>query len=170
MVKSHSIKLSSKEISAGGKYSYKVTSTDKAGNSAQSDVLGFQVPGYKVKIVVSDEDGNPVEGINVSIDLVGEMITDENGEVIFDNVPKGTRDVTVGSGDEVLTVSILVKDQDGLQTFGAVVSGAVITSGGINFTQLIGIILALAGVLSIAVLVLFRGKFFKRKEKITTTD
>ena len=106
----------------------------------------------------------------MNVDLVGEITTDENGAATFEDVPEGRRKVEIGSGGEILSIFIVVKAQDGLQTFDAQVSGAVITPSGINLTQLIGIVLVIAGLASITTLVLFRGKFFKKKEKIITTD
>ena len=81
-----------------------------------------------------------------------------------------TLEIYINTGGEILSEFIVVKEQDGLQTFGMLVSAAVITPSGINLTQLIGIVLVVAGVFAIVGVVLLRRKLFKKKETVTTTE
>ena len=169
LVKKHSVKLTSELLFRGAKYHLKVTSKDKSGNKSSSDTLTFQIPGFKIQIKVVDIDGNPVEGATVEVVDDGTATTDANGIATLDNVPEGELTVIIKYEGQVLAEKINVEDIEGQQSFNAQFAGAFgsdSTIAGVNNNQLSGLVVLILIIVVSAVAFRFKGKIFKKKEKI----
>lgn len=96
MVGDHELIIDPKTLIPGHLYHFRVSSKDAEGNQAQSEDKTFLVPGYSLKVVVVDDQSKKVAGIKVKLDsLALEGYTDQNGEVVFTNLPLGKIPVSV---------------------------------------------------------------------------
>ncbi|MDX1766309.1 MAG: cohesin domain-containing protein [Candidatus Saccharimonadales bacterium] len=79
-VKNHSLKLDKDLLAAKTTYYYQITSKDKEGNKAKSDILSFVTPGIDYTVKITDQNSAPIVGATVY--FLGESYqSDENGEV-----------------------------------------------------------------------------------------
>lgn len=87
---SHQIKIENPMMTPGLKFHFRVKSKDDSGNISTSEDQEFQIPGFQVKIKVTDDIGRPLSGIEVLLysDPL-KATTDTNGEAIFQNVSEG---------------------------------------------------------------------------------
>jgi len=90
LVTDHTIKLEGPLLTPGAKLHLKVISRDDIGNLAQSEDMALQLLGYKINIKIVDGFGRPLKRTPVLLysDPV-QAVTDQNGEVSFDNVTLG---------------------------------------------------------------------------------
>ncbi|MCH8821293.1 hypothetical protein IID23_02095 [Patescibacteria group bacterium] len=130
LVKKHSLNLDKRFLEAGGEYHYRIKSKDKSGNKATSEDQTFIISGIRIQIKVTDEEGNVVEGAKVSLDTIGEAITDEAGIAEFDNAIEGDLIVIVEYKGNTYSKVITVEDKDEVQEFEAKVKG-VVKGGGV---------------------------------------
>lgn len=90
LVKDHTIKLTGSQMIPGMVYHFQVKSKNEAGNLSLGEDRIFQLLGYKIVVVVVDEQGNPVPGIEVILYSNPQKgITDGQGKVVFNNVSPG---------------------------------------------------------------------------------
>jgi hypothetical protein len=125
-VKSHSLNLNKKLLTPGSDYYYQVKSKDQAGNEGTSKISSFTVPGFNIKVKVTDENGNPVEGAKVTLtQSLESQYTDQNGVAEFKNASAGTQIVNIEVDGKVLSQNIEVKatKEGQVQDFAVAVAG-----------------------------------------------
>jgi hypothetical protein len=93
LVKDHRVALNEKLLAAKTEVYYRVSSKDKAGNLARSDILSFTTPGTVFLLIVTDNQENVLEGAKVF--FAGEQFTtDSEGQV----------QLSAGEGTQTLSV------------------------------------------------------------------
>jgi hypothetical protein len=109
LTKKHSITVSSENLVPGATLHFKIISTDKDGNSAESTDQEFMAKGYVIVVTVKDNQGKPVT--NTAVELHSDpktAVTDENGMATFENVEPGKHSVIVklAGGDQSQEVTV----------------------------------------------------------------
>lgn len=167
LVSAHKVKLESAMMLPGYKIHYRVKSKDAYGSQAQGIDREFQIPGFMIKIKVTDEAEKPLKDAEVLLySDPQKMITDINGEAIFTNVSADKHLVVVRALGAEKTFEINVLGTSNLkegESFGLKVNPVV--NGGINikmsqWIMFFGIIFITVIVLGIIFIIL------KRKYKI----
>ncbi|MCL5784456.1 MAG: hypothetical protein M1142_03840 [Patescibacteria group bacterium] len=108
-VTSHKIKVESDLFLPGNKVYFQIKSKDEFGNMTTSPGQNFQLQGYRIKIKVVDDNGQPLSGIKVMLySDPQEGVTDENGEVVFINVTPGNHLAVakLEGGDKAMEVNV----------------------------------------------------------------
>ncbi|OGY25768.1 MAG: hypothetical protein A2Z11_01125 [Candidatus Woykebacteria bacterium RBG_16_43_9] len=117
---SHKLALSTKVLIPGTQIYYKVSSKDKAGNSASSKMTSFKTKGYNIRLKILNNKDEPIKEAKVTLVPgfeTGE--TDEKGIKNFDDIAPGKHSVNVDLGNEVLasSIEVLEKNPDRVQEF-----------------------------------------------------
>ncbi|MCL4366392.1 carboxypeptidase regulatory-like domain-containing protein [Patescibacteria group bacterium] len=101
LVKDHVVKLESPLFVPGLLLHFRATSNNDSGTVSSVDTT-LQLPGYNAKVTVTDSTGRPVAGVNVTLySNPVQGVTDQNGEVSFQNITAGKHVVRVfGKGAE----------------------------------------------------------------------
>ncbi|HUC19889.1 MAG TPA: cohesin domain-containing protein [Candidatus Polarisedimenticolaceae bacterium] len=108
---SHSVELSPQLLQKGLTFHVRAKSMDGAGNTAFSSDVAFQTSGFEVAIVVTDKDGKPVSGAEVTYGGVTKK-TDSTGTVQFENVAYGKQNVDIKVGFATTKKSVEVGKTD----------------------------------------------------------
>lgn len=109
LVSAHKVKLESAMMLPGYKIHYLVKSKDKYGSEVQGIDQEFQIPGYQIKIKVTDESEKPLKDAEVLLySDPKKMITDINGEATFTNVSADKHLVVIKISDIEKTFEINV--------------------------------------------------------------
>jgi chitodextrinase len=107
LVTDHSVTLSAPNITKGATYAIQVVSHDKAGDAVTSDSEQFSTPGFEVTLKLADNHGKPLS--HASVTLAEQTKTsDNNGQVVFENVLAGDQHVLVKAGNKTTKLSIKV--------------------------------------------------------------
>ncbi len=166
--KSHKLALSKKVLIAGTQIFYKVSSKDKAGNSASSKLTSFKTKGYDIRLKILNNRDEPIKEVTVTLVPGFETgKTDEQGIKKFDDVAPGKHSVNVDLGDGVLAseIDVLEKNPDSVQEFVIKLSSSGVGGSG-GAVGIIPIIIIFA----LSVLVVIFAWIIKRKNKVIKKD
>lgn len=101
----------------GTTYTFRVRSTDAAGREGESEQSSFKTKGYQVVLRIKDGSGKGVAGASVTIySEVQQGTTDENGEVVFNDVAPGKHGVIVKSDNQTMINEVEVSDSQPVST------------------------------------------------------
>lgn len=90
LVTNHSIELKSPLLTPGAKIHFRPVSKDGFGNITQGEDQQFQLKGYQIQLKIVDKTGVPFKNTQVYLySEADKKMTDQNGQVIFDNVTLG---------------------------------------------------------------------------------
>lgn len=160
LVIDHEVKLESPLFTPGLLIHFKASSKTEGGSASSNDTT-IQLPGYNAKIKLTDSSGKPIVGASVilySNPLQG--VTDQNGEVSFQNITPGKHMVLVKIAGIEKSSEIEVKESTSLsvpQVFTVAVAGYKTTLQN-NFRLILffGVIVATIVILAIAAFLLSR--------------
>ena len=134
----------------GRTYSYKVILTDADGAITETDTQTFRAKGYRLKIIVKNEKGDVQKRTKIILrSEQREGTTDDNGEVIFDDVELGdhTAYYTLNGNDQQHELSIIDNssiDDNGEDTIPTQLVEIVATSTSFNMLPVIVSLLVLS--------------------------
>ncbi|MBI4079154.1 MAG: carboxypeptidase regulatory-like domain-containing protein [Candidatus Levybacteria bacterium] len=117
LVTDHNIVLESPLFEPGLQIHFRVKSKNASGKESvgKNDIL--QLIGYKVKVLVLDNNNNPVPNATVLFYSVPrKTVTDSNGEAIFENVSPGKHVIFVKLQNQAMLREITVSEIDTPQT------------------------------------------------------
>jgi len=109
--KSHDFSLGKNYLAPGNTFYYRFIITDKDGNRTKSEIKTFSTKGYPVTVQLTDVNGDPVSGWDVSLFSDPQTAkTDSDGNAVFENTPAGTHTLQVQVQGETYTQEIKIED------------------------------------------------------------
>ena len=118
IAKEHTITSSDGLLIPGNIYHFRVRSKDSKGAEVLGENMTFMTPGYSVMIIVKDEKGALLKGASVTLySEVREAVTDDNGEVTFDNVSPGEHGLVVRHEGKARADKLQIAESEDLQVF-----------------------------------------------------
>lgn len=111
MVTEHKLIVKSDLFIPGSIYHFRIKSKNSNGDESASSDSSFQLTGFSLKIKLVDANGNPLTNTQVTLfsDPV-QATTDQNGEVIFENVIPGKHVVVIKTAFGEKTQEIEIKN------------------------------------------------------------
>ncbi len=111
LVTDHTIKLENLQFPPGTKLYFQTKSKDSSGNEGQSEINTIQLKGYRLIIKLTGKDGKLLPNIKVTLysDPL-ESATNDQGQVVFENVPPGKHVVLIKDGNLEKSQDIVVAD------------------------------------------------------------
>ncbi len=105
------IELRGRTILPGRTYTYKVVLTEEDGTVSETQEKLFVSKGYRIKFVLRDRAGNLLRNLRVFLNSEPrEGVTDENGEVIFEDVEEGDHTLSFEVQGEKIEQPVTVAD------------------------------------------------------------
>ena len=99
-VTDHTITLENAFLTPGVTLHFRIKSKDDSGQEVTGENQLLQLRGYTVKIKVTDENNNPVSGVEVLLySDPRKAVTNANGETVFENVSPGKHLAVVKTPD-----------------------------------------------------------------------
>lgn len=159
LVTEHEIELPQAMLLPGTTYHFKVIVRSEGGREASSQDFSFTTKGYKVIINVTNNEGRPISGAEITLYTEPRKgVTDKQGKVEFADVAPGKHGLIVRYKGATEIKEIEVAERDLPQTF-----EVRLTIARISGTQLIYVVLGVLLLVGLLTLALYYFLKFQKK-------